>query len=208
MQKTFWQAFYLISSLFGLSKSTLHCAGIFRALLTGGATKLDMIEMLQKYANNISVVATLMATITFAAAFTMPGGYSSETGKPVLFRNAALKAFLISDTISMCCSLMAAFLFSSRNFYERPLAFYNTYAYFSPLLMKIAFLGMLVAFATGMYSVLAPNCMWLAMLILILCLIVPFLYRFVEKSWDLVYWMLQARTAMPLWLDSKKNPKP
>lgn len=145
-------------------------------------------EKRQKYAENVSLVATIMATITFAAAFTMPGGYSSENGKAVLFRNAALRVFLVSDTVSMCCSLLVANLFSSSKFLESPSIFYENYTKFASLLLQTSFLGMLVAFAAGMYAVIAPNCLWLGTLICIMCIILPFASYFIDNFVSLIVW--------------------
>ncbi|KAJ4767640.1 ankyrin repeat family protein [Rhynchospora pubera] len=70
-------------------------------------------KALQKQTSNTPVVAALLATITFAAAFTLPGGLStdpSDIGLPTFARKAAFQAFLIFDTIAMCSSLAVAFL--------------------------------------------------------------------------------------------------
>ncbi|KAH9316659.1 hypothetical protein KI387_025286, partial [Taxus chinensis] len=40
---------------------------------------------------SLSVVAVLLATISFAAAFTIPGGYDSKNGAPVFMHASALK---------------------------------------------------------------------------------------------------------------------
>ncbi|KAG5561075.1 hypothetical protein RHGRI_004179 [Rhododendron griersonianum] len=60
------------------------------------------------------VVAALIATITFAAAFTIPGGYDGNQGRDqgmaILAREAAFKAFVITNTIAMVCSLTSIFL--------------------------------------------------------------------------------------------------
>ncbi|PQQ01998.1 ankyrin repeat-containing protein [Prunus yedoensis var. nudiflora] len=54
------------------------------------------------------VVAALIATVTFAAGFTIPGGYQSEKGPEqgfaVLSKNAAFKAFVITNTLALCMS--------------------------------------------------------------------------------------------------------
>lgn len=70
-------------------------------------------SLTQTYTSNTSLVAILIATITFAAAFTLPGGYSSDAGSeglPIMARKFAFQAFLVSDTLAMCCSLAVAFV--------------------------------------------------------------------------------------------------
>ncbi|KAK9180155.1 hypothetical protein WN943_029362 [Citrus x changshan-huyou] len=55
------------------------------------------------------VVAALIATVAFAAAFTIPGGYRSENGTAILRRNTAFQAFIVADSIAMVFSLSAVF---------------------------------------------------------------------------------------------------
>lgn len=68
-----------------------------RSINLEGLTGVD----LKSAANTLSVLATLVATVTFTAAFTLPGGYKSDgpdQGQPVLTRKGALKVsyFLIA----------------------------------------------------------------------------------------------------------------
>ncbi|KAL5204300.1 hypothetical protein ABZP36_009171 [Zizania latifolia] len=67
----------------------------------------------QLYTGNTSLVATLIATITFAAAFTLPGGYSNDAGsegRPVMAKKIAFQSFMIADTLAMYSSLAVAFI--------------------------------------------------------------------------------------------------
>ncbi|KAG5554507.1 hypothetical protein RHGRI_012151 [Rhododendron griersonianum] len=60
------------------------------------------------------IVASLIATITFAAAFTIPGGYDGNQGRDqgmaILARESAFKAFVITNTIAMLCSVTSIFM--------------------------------------------------------------------------------------------------
>ena len=51
------------------------------------------------------VVTALIATVTFAAGFTLPGGYDGNAGHnqgmAVLVRKAAFKAFVISNAMAL-----------------------------------------------------------------------------------------------------------
>ncbi|GKG52438.1 ankyrin repeat-containing domain, PGG domain protein, partial [Tanacetum coccineum] len=46
------------------------------------------------------VVATLIATIVFAAAFTVPVGYNQNDGIPMFKRKLSFVAFVVADAIS------------------------------------------------------------------------------------------------------------
>ncbi|XP_078153110.1 protein ACCELERATED CELL DEATH 6-like [Carex rostrata] len=123
------------------------------------------------YTTNTSLVATLIATITFAAAFALPGG--TEDGLPVMARKPAFKAFLISDTLAMCSSLSVAFICILARWKDRE--FLLSYRSFTRKLMWFALIATTVAFATGLYTVVAPHFLWLAILICFLSLPLPFL---------------------------------
>jgi Domain of unknown function len=140
-------------------------------------------SLTEMYTGNTSVVAALLATITFAAAFTLPGGYSadaSDAGLPIFARKAAFQVFLLSDTIAMCSSLSVAFFcglltwkdFSSTKESKNFLLNYREWA---RVLMWCAYASTSIAFATGLYTVLAPKCLWLAIFIVTLCSMLPFL---------------------------------
>ncbi|GAB4833012.1 hypothetical protein Ancab_007035 [Ancistrocladus abbreviatus] len=64
-------------------------------------------EKLKDAAGALSVVAGLLVTITFAAAFTIPGGFNSQEGTPILLRKAAFLLFLLFDSIAICSSIFA-----------------------------------------------------------------------------------------------------
>ncbi|KAJ1275137.1 hypothetical protein BS78_05G113500 [Paspalum vaginatum] len=77
------------------------------------SSRKDVKSLTQTYTGNTSLVAILIATITFAAAFTLPGGYSADTGNeglPIMARKFAFQAFLISDALAMWSSLGVAFI--------------------------------------------------------------------------------------------------
>ncbi|KAH7842377.1 hypothetical protein Vadar_004623 [Vaccinium darrowii] len=127
-------------------------------------------EDTKPYINTMSVVAALIATLTFAAAFTMPGGCDSSPdnlGGATLVKKAALRAFILSDTLAMCCSITVVSLLWRAIHVEQDLKFVLTNA--SVILLHIALLATLVAFMSGIFAVIAPKALWIAILVCIVC---------------------------------------
>ncbi|KAJ4750270.1 Ankyrin repeat-containing protein [Rhynchospora pubera] len=128
------------------------------------------------YTKPTSLVAILIAILTFASAFSLPGGYSiyQETeGLPVMARKSTFKAFLISDTLAMCSSLAVAFICILARW--EGLEFLLYYRSVTQRLMWFAYITTTVAFATGIYTIVAPRYLWLAILIGSLSVCLPFL---------------------------------
>ncbi|CAK7338358.1 unnamed protein product [Dovyalis caffra] len=66
----------------------------------------------KRMGHTLLMVATLIATVTFAAAFTLPGGFDNNLGPrqgvALLESSKPLKWFIISDAIAMASSIIAA----------------------------------------------------------------------------------------------------
>ncbi|RLM70282.1 hypothetical protein C2845_PM17G04700 [Panicum miliaceum] len=141
-------------------------------------TRKDVKSLTQTYTSNTSLVAILIATITFAAAFTLPGGYSSDAesqGLPIMARKLAFQAFLISDTLAMCSSLAVAFICVIVRWGD--LEFLVYYTSFTKKLMWFAYMATTTAFATGLYTVLAPRLLWLGVAVGVLTGLLPILTK-------------------------------
>ncbi|KAK8304391.1 hypothetical protein V6Z12_D04G218800 [Gossypium hirsutum] len=73
--------------------------------------KVDNEESLEKTGDAHLVVTALIATVTFAAAITVPGGLISEKGleqgTPLLIDEAAFKAFVVTNAIAFIFSVSA-----------------------------------------------------------------------------------------------------
>ncbi|KAL0855759.1 hypothetical protein Bca101_060912 [Brassica carinata] len=96
------------------------------------------------------LVAVLVATVAFAAAFQLPGGYKPD-GTPVLSGEVAFTCFLVFDTIAFVFSVATVYLlfYASRDMFRARSAF----LYMSTLLMLVSLISMASAFVSGMYLI-------------------------------------------------------
>ncbi|CAI9773343.1 unnamed protein product [Fraxinus pennsylvanica] len=69
-------------------------------------------EWMKETATSCMVVATLIATVAFAAAFTVPGG-NNEIGTPVFLKNRWFTVFVISDAVALFSSTTSIMMFLS-----------------------------------------------------------------------------------------------
>ncbi|KAI3687161.1 hypothetical protein L1987_80853 [Smallanthus sonchifolius] len=67
----------------------------------------------EDWMTNYMLVATLIATIVFAAAFTLPGGYNQNTGIPFFHNEPSLIIFVISDVVSLISASTSILIFLS-----------------------------------------------------------------------------------------------
>ncbi|KAK2992208.1 hypothetical protein RJ640_005695 [Escallonia rubra] len=67
-------------------------------------------EWLKSTAENCSIVSVLIATVAFAAAFTVPGGPNQDTGYPILNERLFI-VFSMADVISLTSALTSVILF-------------------------------------------------------------------------------------------------
>jgi len=109
--------------------------------------------------SSVLVASALIATVTFAAAFTMPGSYKiggdPMAGTPELGRRYGFKVFLVADILAFYCSVAATF--SLAEYGDRddvdPLV-RHIYARRAVWLFHIALRSVIVAFALGVSVVM------------------------------------------------------
>ncbi|KAJ9553588.1 hypothetical protein OSB04_017633 [Centaurea solstitialis] len=73
----------------------------------------DLVVQGLKWMKDCMVVATLIVTVAFAVAFTVPGGYDQERGIPVFIHGSSFLVFVIADAISLFCSSTSLLVFLS-----------------------------------------------------------------------------------------------
>ncbi|KAM0003925.1 putative ankyrin repeat-containing domain, PGG domain, ankyrin repeat-containing domain superfamily [Helianthus debilis subsp. tardiflorus] len=86
-----------------------------RELFTEGHKELivEGEKWMKGTASQCMVVAALIATIVFAAAFTIPGGYSQNYGIPIFYRKSIFVVFVVADAISLFLSSASILTFLS-----------------------------------------------------------------------------------------------
>ncbi|KAH9687268.1 ANK REP REGION domain-containing protein [Citrus sinensis] len=70
-------------------------------------------QWMKSRASSGMIVATLVATMVFAAAFTVPGGKDDKTGLPIHLRENWFQVFAIADAIAFSCSIISVLFFLS-----------------------------------------------------------------------------------------------
>lgn len=103
------------------------------------------------------VVCALIATVSFTAGITVPGGYISEgtnKGMAVLYKEISFEAFVIANICALLLSLSAVFShFSTRLLQKRKDI--DFHVRLATIFTLGAIFTMVVAFITGSYAVLA-----------------------------------------------------
>ncbi|KAF5444710.1 hypothetical protein F2P56_033819 [Juglans regia] len=108
-------------------------------------------------ANSCMLVAALIATVVFPAAFALPGGNNQETGIPIFLEDSYFVVFFISDAIAMSFSSTSILVFLSiltSRYTERD--FLNSLPRRLALglaTLLISIVGMLIAFTSACFLV-------------------------------------------------------
>ncbi|GAB2279549.1 hypothetical protein Dimus_014192 [Dionaea muscipula] len=113
--------------------------------------------------NTLLLVSTLVATVTFAAGFTIPGGYNSS-GVAIFADKRTFQAFVITNTIALYSSIIAVVALIYAQLGDLRLILIS-------LKFAVPFLGisltmMSVAFMVGVY-LLVYHIRWLSIIILV-----------------------------------------
>ncbi|KAI7734362.1 hypothetical protein M8C21_026977, partial [Ambrosia artemisiifolia] len=124
----------------------------------------DAKEWMSETAKNCSIVAVLIATVAFAAAYTVPGGPDSKTGQPVLKEKPLFLIFTIADAISLSSSLTSVIIFlnivtSSFRFKDFEKSLFQK-LYLGLTLLIIAVTMMMVAFAATIILTISSGRKW------------------------------------------------
>ncbi|XP_068323311.1 ankyrin repeat-containing protein At5g02620-like [Pyrus communis] len=122
-------------------------------IITDNSQKLPEIytDRVMNRTNTDLIVAVLIATVTFAAALTLPGGYKSD-GAAVLQENRFFQMFMVFNCFSFYSStfvVLATFFASFSSSYIKE--------DITGVLLPMSIGGMMAAFASGTYAFLAKG---------------------------------------------------
>lgn len=150
-------------------------------------------DRMAKMGESHIIVAALIATITFAAAYAIPGGYDGNQGRDqgmaVLSRRAAFKAFAITNTIAVSSSVCSLLFYVAGGFLlvesgnVVALANVNLYGF---ILTLISLVAMMLAFISASFALLAhsvalPIAMCIFSCAPLLLILFPFAWSCVNK---------------------------
>ncbi|KAI3495761.1 hypothetical protein L1887_38107 [Cichorium endivia] len=112
-------------------------------------------------AESYTITATLIATVVFAAAITVPGGNNQNTGIPLFTNNTTFTIFAISDAISLFTAVTSLLMFLSiltARFAEKDFLFkLPTKLIIGLATLFISTTAMIVAFGATLYLVFGQS---------------------------------------------------
>ncbi|KAM6595394.1 hypothetical protein CsatA_005918 [Cannabis sativa] len=122
-------------------------------------------------ASSCSLVGSLIATIMFAVAFTVPGGNDQNTGYPIFQHKKLFKIFIISDAFSLFSSTASVLMFlgmlTSRYAEEDFLKSLPTKLVIGLLTLFISIATMTIAFCAALLIMLSGESVFIATLFLL-----------------------------------------
>ncbi|PWA89628.1 ankyrin repeat-containing domain, PGG domain protein [Artemisia annua] len=75
--------------------------------------RIDAKQWMRSTAEHCTIIAVLIATVAFAAAYTVPGGPDQETGYPLLKSSSYFVIFALADALSLAFSMTSVITFLS-----------------------------------------------------------------------------------------------
>ncbi|EOA34194.1 hypothetical protein CARUB_v10021703mg, partial [Capsella rubella] len=115
-------------------------------------------EWMKYTASACSFVAALIATVTFQAIFTVPGGTDESSGDPLHLSDSRFMIFTVADTLSFFASCTSVLIFltilTSRYSFDDFLVSLPKKMILGLSIMFFSIAAMLVAFSTALFTML------------------------------------------------------
>ncbi|KAJ0018612.1 hypothetical protein Pint_12288 [Pistacia integerrima] len=158
-------------------------------------------------ANSCMIVATLITTVVFAAAFTVPGGIKDETGTPNFIQKASFTMFVISDAISLVsssCSILTFLSILTGRYAD------EDFRYVLPRQLVVGLLtlffsiaAMMVVFCTTIFIVYKDGKIWIPILVTGFASFPVILFTL--QQWNLLYDVARATFKLSFLFKTNKN---
>ncbi|XP_039161001.1 protein ACCELERATED CELL DEATH 6 [Eucalyptus grandis] len=176
-----------------------------------GASKSSLAKWIKEQVNTLLLVATLVASITFTAGLTLPGGYNASSDlhprTATMLHYRMFRVFIIANMLAMYSSILAVvvLLCLNRDFYIAELAYHLA----GPLLL-MALTGMSVAFFAAV-TVAVSKLIWLESLVLsvgvlylmiVVVVLVALIFPFSKTTMSIVVFYYRAVSIVEFWKES------
>ncbi|KAJ0966130.1 hypothetical protein J5N97_027268 [Dioscorea zingiberensis] len=143
------------------------------------------VEKVTSMAKNVAIVSVLIATVSFAAGFTIPGGYKSDEGTSIMAKKYPFKVFLISNVFALLLSLIATMRITFIGIPSVDISLQMRGLNRSMWMLRCSVACMCMSFGMATLVVIAPKDRRIGYLVCILSLVAPF-FHIVYMDWPLV----------------------
>ncbi|KAD2804936.1 hypothetical protein E3N88_38313 [Mikania micrantha] len=154
----------------------------------------DQVSQGLNWTQDCMVVATLIITVAFAVAFTVPGGYKGDNGLPFFIHQRSLLVFVVNDAISLFSSSTSLLVFlsvlTSRHGQQDFMYSLPKKLMIGLLALFISVATMMVTFSASFFVLYHDELKWLPILIAVSATLPV-----------LVFAVLQ----LPLWVDMSRS---
>ncbi|XP_044480452.1 ankyrin repeat-containing protein At5g02620-like [Mangifera indica] len=126
-------------------------------------------QWMKDTANSCMIVAALIATVVFTAAFTVPGGTNEESGMPRFSNQLSFRIFVFADATSLVLSVYSLLIFldihTSRYAYNDFLLELPKKLVVGLLTLLLSIAAMMVVFCTSIFFVIEVDNIWVRILL-------------------------------------------
>nr|GEY88937.1 ankyrin repeat family protein [Tanacetum cinerariifolium] len=122
-------------------------------------------EWMKKTADSYTITATLIITIVFAAAITVPGGNDDKTGKPIYEMKPSFIIFAVADAISLFTAttslLSFLYILTARYVDEDFLYHLPKRLIYGLVMLFVSVISMMIAFGATLYIMFGQGKQWI-----------------------------------------------